>query len=141
MWPLRNAASTGLVLKPETNALHGPDPFALPAISRWCARRMCASSCPLPPSAHPSESYRNNFAALIASGLSCSYVSEHAHSARSCDRYRLASDALGCVEAMSGGLRGGRGGGCGVYHGGRGMGERAKWQIAKLPNKDGPVKV
>src|SRR4051812_3894772 len=85
MWSFMNAASTGLVLKPETKQVQGP---LLPgAMSRWWARRISASSCRLPPSPQPSESYQKSLAFWTAAGLRCSYLSAQAHSARVCERY------------------------------------------------------
>src|SRR6266700_1512334 len=95
MWPLRNAASTGFVLKPATNTLALSLP---PFMVRYCLGKILASSCRLPPNAQPMESNQNNFDAWIASGERCSYFSAHAHSAMMCDSRRF--DSVGCCDIM-----------------------------------------
>src|SRR5262245_33233439 len=98
MWSLRKAASTGLVLKPETKQVQGPDEE--PLISLWWARRILASSCWLPPRAHPSESYQKSLADWMACGERSSYMRAQAQLARSWERYFLAGPAE--CAAMSG---------------------------------------
>src|SRR5262245_51767751 len=71
---------------------------------------MWASSCPLPPRAHPSESYQNSLAVWTAFSLRCSYRRPHAHSASVCERYFLLGSACPLAMGSSSRVRGRRGG-------------------------------
>src|SRR4030095_4623551 len=77
MSALRNAASTGLVLKPLTNDVQV---FLPPIALKWLSM-ISTSCCCDPPRAQPKLSNRNSLAGGIGWGEIESYVRSAAHSA------------------------------------------------------------